>query len=125
MDLEVLQATHVANMLGISRASLRALTRAGAIGHVRLRLGTKRQRVGYTPARVEEFILSRSTPPKPRCQPEPTRTENRDRPCTATGLRTARSKSGADRYQARTTAEQLLDAALARGDVVRWTPTKP
>lgn len=51
MDKLVMGPAEVAEMLSISRASLRALKRAGAIGQVRLGLGTQRRRWATHPPR--------------------------------------------------------------------------
>jgi hypothetical protein len=123
MDRLILSPAEVAGMLGITRARLRALTRAGAIGHVRLGLGTQRQRVGYTPAQVEDFIQDRSMPAAPGAEPDVGEgsAPKRGR-VPAADRRKPRQTARPTPYDAREFATKLLQDALARGDVVEWKP---
>lgn len=123
MDELVVGPAEAAGVLGISRASLRSLTRAGAIGHVRLGLGTQRHRVGYTPAQLESFIQSRSVPAAPETIPVSRGAVvlARSRATLAHGKPqlTAHSRSAALQAIA---ADHLAAAIAARGDVVEWKP---
>lgn len=63
-----------AQLLGVSRSQLRKLTRAGAIGYVRLGTGSQRAHVGYTDAHLSAFLAARdvrptSDPPEPATGP--------------------------------------------------------
>lgn len=123
VDKLVMGPAEVAEALGISRASLRALTRAGAIGHVRLGLGTQRPRVGYTPAQVDDFIQARSVAAAPGAGPDVAEglASNRNR-VPAAGRRRPRQTARPTPYDPREFATKLLQDALARGDVVEWKP---
>lgn len=63
-DLRVLDKPTTADLLGISLAQLHNLTEAGAIGHVRIGLGTKRNHVGYLARHIDAFLASREVAPK-------------------------------------------------------------
>lgn len=62
--LQVLDKRAAAQILGISLIQLDKLTKAGALGHVNIGLGTKRAHVGYLRRHLDEFLRSREVAPR-------------------------------------------------------------
>jgi hypothetical protein len=106
---QVFQPKETALRLNISPSMLRKLTLAGEIGHVRLGIGSKRQRFGYTESQIAEFIASRSVPAARQAPP----------PQRQRAVRTAR-RAAAPPEGTGLAAQQLLEAAIVAGQATEW-----
>lgn len=96
--------------LNVSLSMLRKLTLAGEIGHVRLGIGAKRQRFGYTDAQIESFISARSVPPA----------SEEGATHVSPSARSSRRRATKPAPQVSTAAARLLDVALATGNATEW-----
>jgi excisionase family DNA binding protein len=102
-----------AQRLNISAALLRRLVETGAIGHVRLGMGTQRVRVAFTEEQLVAFLESRTVPPQPRPHGG-TGAWGRGRQARRVAARTPADGTAAE------VAQRLLKAAIASGAVTEW-----